>query len=150
MFVGLALVTLALDGSSSAPHDTREGNLVRYADLALLALALPVFVLADWPLLGYAVAAGAWLVQRAIRAGRRSPGRRRARRGERRSAMGVTAVSSLGRVWLLTLAALLVGLLGEDRDGLAAAFLLVLLFTVQLVTSALERLFAGEAGKWTG
>jgi hypothetical protein len=138
------LSTLALDGSSAAPRNAREGSLVRHADLVLLALALPVFVLADWPLLGYAVAAGAWLVQRAIRAF--ADGRIRAAlaRGERRSAMGVTAVSSLGRVWLLTLAALLVGLLGEDRDGLAAALLLVLLFTVQLGTAALERLSAPE------
>jgi hypothetical protein len=138
------LSTLALDGSSSAPREGGEGSLVRYADLALLALALPVFLLADWPLLGYAVAAGAWLVQRAIRAFADRRAADALARGERRSAMGVTAVSSLGRVWLLTLAALLVGLLGEDRDGLAAALLLVLLFTTQLGTSALTRLFAGE------
>jgi hypothetical protein len=143
----LHLSTLALDGSSSAPREGREGSLVRYADLALLALALPVFVLADWPLLGYAVAACAWLVQRAIRSFADRRAADALARGERRSAMGVTAVSSLGRVWLLTLAALLVGLLGEDRDGLAAALLLVLLFTIQLGTSALERLFAGEAAK---
>jgi hypothetical protein len=141
------LSTLALDGSSSADRASREGSPVRYADLVLLALALPVFVLADWPLLGYAVAAGAWLVQRAIRAFAERRAADALARGERRSAMGVTAVSSLGRVWLLTLAALLVGLLGEDRDGLAAALLLVLLFTIQLGTSALERLFAEEAAK---
>ena len=40
--------------------------MLGYADLALLALALPVFLLAGWPLLGYAVAAGAWLAQRGI------------------------------------------------------------------------------------
>ena len=58
--------TLALDGSSSAPREGREGSLVRYADLALLALALPVFLLADWPMVGYAVVAVAWLVQRIV------------------------------------------------------------------------------------
>ena len=36
----------------------RAALAVRYADLALLGLALPVFLLAGWPLLGYAVAAG--------------------------------------------------------------------------------------------
>ena len=41
----------------------RPGVAVRYADLILLALALPIFVLADLPLLGYAVAAVAWLAQ---------------------------------------------------------------------------------------
>ncbi len=141
------LSTLALDGSSAAPRDSGEGSLVRYADLVLLVLALPVFVLADWPMLGYAVAAGAWLLQRGILflVDRRVAAA--LARGERRSAMGFTAVSSLGRVWFLALAVLLVGLAGEDRDGLAAALLLVLLFTVQLGVAGLSRLFAGEGAR---
>ena len=32
----------------------------------ILAIALPVFLLADFPMAGYAVAAAAWLAQRAI------------------------------------------------------------------------------------
>jgi hypothetical protein len=137
------LSTLALDGSSAGPRE-REGSLVRYADLALLALALPLFIVADWPLLGYAVAAGAWLVQRGVMmiADRRVAAA--LARGERRSAMGLTAATGLGRVWLLTLAALLVGILAEDRDGLAAALLLVLLFTVQLAGTAFSRLLAQD------
>ena len=141
------LSTLALDGSSAAPRNSGEGSLVRYADLVLLVLALPVFVLADWPMLGYAVAAGAWLLQRGILLVVDRRVAAALARGERRSAMGFTAASSLGRVWLLALAVLLVGLLGEDRDGLAAALLLVLLFTVQLGTAALSRLFAGEGAR---
>ena len=136
----MLLSTLALDGSSAAPRHTSEGGLVRYADLVLLALALPLFVLADWPMLGYAVAAGAWLVQRLIMFAAERRVAAALARGERRSAMGLTAASGLGRVWLLTLAALLVGLLAEDRDGLAAALLLVVLFTVQLGSTALARL----------
>jgi hypothetical protein len=138
------LSTLALDGSSSAPRAAREGSLVRYADLALLVLALPVFLLAEWPTLGYAVAAGAWLLQRGILVLVEHRVAAALAQGERRSAMGFTAVSSLGRVWLLALAVLLVGLLGSDEDGLAAALLLVLLFTVQLGTRALARMLSPE------
>ena len=142
----MRLSTLALDGSSPAPREAREGSLVRYADLALLALALPLFVLADLPMLGYAVAAGAWLLQRGIRFVVERRVQTALAAGERRSAMGFTAASALGRVWLLALAVLLVGLLGEDEDGLAAALLLVVLFTVQLGTAALARLLqSGEA-----
>ena len=36
--------------------------MLAWADLVLLVLALPVFLLAGWPLSGYAVAAGACLV----------------------------------------------------------------------------------------
>ena len=136
--------TLALDGSDSAPRERGEGSLIRYADLALLALALPLFVVADWPLLGYAVAAGAWLVQRLIMFVAERRVAAALARGERRSAMGLTAASGLARVWLLTLAALLVGLLADDRDGLAAALLLVVLFTVQLASTALARLLAQD------
>jgi putative exporter of polyketide antibiotics len=119
---------------------------LRYADLALLALALPLFVVAGWPLLGYAVAGGAWLAARAIglvadrRVSRDLAG------GERRHALGVTAMAMLGRVWLLALAVLLVGL-AEREAGLAAALLAAALFTVYLGGQGLARLFAPEASR---
>ena len=93
--------------------------MVGWADLALLALALPIFLLADWPLGGYAVAAGAWLVQRGIQA--------------------FMAGSTLARVWLIALAVLLVGL-AEREAGLAAAVLSAALFTVYLATQFVTRL----------
>ena len=40
------------------------------------------------------------------------------------------AISGLGRVWMVTIAALLVGLFAEREDGLAAALLLTALFTI--------------------
>src|SRR3954465_9761180 len=39
---------------------------LRYLDIVILILALPVFLAADLPMLGYAAAAVAWLVQRAV------------------------------------------------------------------------------------
>ncbi len=38
--------------------------VLRQLDLVVLALALPIFIAADFPLLGYAAGAVAWLVQR--------------------------------------------------------------------------------------
>lgn len=120
---------------------------MRWADLALLAVAMPVFVVAGWPLLGYAVAAAAWLAQRGIQqlVARRSAGALAA--GDRRSAMGMLAASTLGRVWLVMLAVLLVGLLANRDDGLAAAVLAAVLFTVYLGGEAIARLFAAEPGE---
>ena len=37
---------------------------IRFLDLVLLAVALPVFLVAGLPMLGYAAGAAAWLVQR--------------------------------------------------------------------------------------
>ena len=41
-------------------------RVLRYLDLVVLALALPIFVAAGLPLLGWAGAAGGWLLQRVI------------------------------------------------------------------------------------
>ena len=59
-----SLSTLALSGSERA--GAGASAILRYLDLILLAVALPVFIAADWPLLGYAVAAGAWVAQRLV------------------------------------------------------------------------------------
>jgi hypothetical protein len=111
-----------------------------YADLALLALALPVFVLAGWPLGGYVVAAGAWLVQRGIQVAASRRATAAQKRGERRAALGILAGATLARVWLIALAVLLVGL-AEREAGLAAALLSAALFTVYLATQFVTRVF---------
>jgi hypothetical protein len=118
-------------------------QVLRYGDLALLALALPVFILAGLPMLGYGVLAGAWLVVRAlgIAADRRAS--RVLAAGQRNAAMGTLAAATLGRVWLLALAILLVGL-ADRESGLAAAVMAAVLVTVHLSSRALERLFEPE------
>jgi hypothetical protein len=102
-------------------------------------VALPLFVIAGWPMLGYAVAAAAWLAQRGIElAANRRAARALAER-QRNTALGVIGASTLGRVWLIALAVLLVGLLGAREDGLAAALLSVVLMTAHLGGRTLER-----------
>jgi len=117
---------------------------LRYGDLALLAIALPVFVLAGWPMLGYAVAAAAWLVQWGIEVAANRRVARALAEGERRTALGVLSAATLGRVWLVALAVLLVGLLGAREDGLAAALLSAVLVTAHLGARSLERLLASD------
>jgi putative exporter of polyketide antibiotics len=120
--------------------------VLKYADLGLLVLALPVFIVAGWPLLGYAVAAGAWLVQRAIQALATRRVRRSIASGDRRAALGIMGASTLGRVWLITIAVLIVGL-AEREAGLAAALLSVALFTLYLGSRVFERLLYPEEGE---
>lgn len=123
----------------------RPGALVRYADLGLLALALPVFLVAGWPMLGYAAAAGAWLAQHAVLLFAERRAAAALARGDRRAAVGAIAASTLGRLWLVTLAILLVGLLGDREDGLAAAVLTLGLVTVHLGCLAISKLLDPEA-----
>jgi hypothetical protein len=112
----------------------------------LLAVALPVFVVADWPVAGYAAAAGAWLVARVLGAVADRRVLRFLRAGDRRSALGLTAAVTLARVWLVAIAVLVVGLVGHRSDGLAGALLALAVVTIYLAGTFLSRfLSSGEA-----
>jgi hypothetical protein len=119
----------------------------KYVDLLLLAVALAVFLLGGLPMLGFAVGAVAWLAQRAIQmvAAKRSQAELRA--GNRQKAMGIVAATTLGRVWLMATAVLLVGLLGDREAGLAAAVLVLVLFTVSFAAQGLAHLFGEPEGQ---
>jgi hypothetical protein len=116
----------------------------KFLDPLMLAAALAVFLLAGFPMLGFAVGAGAWLAQRAaqVAIGRRAAAELAA--GNRQRAMGMTAASTLGRVWLMTLSVLLVGLLAAREDGLSAALLLTGLFTVSFAAQGIAHIFEPE------
>jgi hypothetical protein len=118
----------------------------KYVDLLVLAAALPVFLLGGLPLLGYAAAAAAWLAQRGIQvvATKRALAENAA--GNRQRAMGVLAATTLGRVWLMATAVLLVGL-AERRSGLAAAVLVLVLFTISFAAQGLAHLFGEPEGQ---
>jgi len=142
----LLLSTFALEGSEAASGG-RPGFLLRYADLVLLALALPVFVVADLPLLGYAVAAVAWIAQHVVlRVAERGAGGAIAR-GDRRRALGLIGAATVGRLWVVTLPILLVGVLAEREAGLAAAVLAAALVTVHLAAVGLTRLLHPEEAR---
>jgi len=118
--------------------------VLRYADLGLLALALPIFLVAGLPMLGYAVAAAAWLAQHAILLAADRGSARALVAGDRRKALGIVGVATLSRVWLVALSILLVGLLGEREDGLAAAVLTFALVTLHLGSLAVAKLVHPE------
>jgi hypothetical protein len=130
------LSTLALDPSSGT-GESRAAALLRVADLALLALALPLFLLAGLPMAGYAAAAAGWLAQRALQL---VTERRLAQARERTTALRLVGGSIVLRLWVVTLAVLLVGLLVDDEAGLAAAVLVAALVTAALAGEAAARL----------
>ncbi|MFL5870496.1 MAG: hypothetical protein ACJ75R_05405 [Solirubrobacterales bacterium] len=121
--------------------------MLRYADIGLLIAALPIFLVAGWPMLGYAVCAAAWLAQHGVLAVAERGVKGALAGGDRRRALGIMAAATLGRLWLVTLAILLVGLLAEREDGLAAAVLTLALVTVHLGSIACARLLYPEEGR---
>jgi len=115
----------------------------KHVDLLVLAAAAVVFVIAGFPLLGYAAAALAWLAQRGIQelAQRRSGEALKA--GNRQRAMGIIGATTLGRVWLMATVVLCVGI-AQRTAGLSAAVLLAALFTISMASSGLAYLLEPE------
>ena len=107
-------------------------DAARFLDVVVVLLAAPFVVLADLPVLGYAVGAAGWIVSRLV--GELID--RRAKASEDiRTQTGLTLFSSLGRAWLVGLVILAVGIAGEREDGLTAAVLVLVAFTLYLITA---------------
>jgi hypothetical protein len=123
---------------------------LRYLDLVLLVVALPVFIEADLPMTAYAVIAGVWVVQYAIEIGANRAIAGAAERRDRRAAMGWMGATGLARAWVVSLAVLLVGLIDSKHAGLAAAVLALILFTVHLSTRVIQRLLEPDEGPEAG
>ena len=137
--------TLAVDGSGTG-GGTRMATALRYLDLVLLAVALPVFIAAGLPIAGYVVIACVWIAQHAIELTAERAAARAVAEGNRRAAMGWVGATTLARVWIIALAVLLVGLLSSKEAGLAAAVLAAILFTVHLGGRLLRRLLVPAEG----
>jgi hypothetical protein len=105
--------------------------VVRHADLVLLALALPVFLGADLPLLAYGLVAGAWLMQRGLQ---HLLADRALATDDPRKMAGIAVGSMMGRSVIVALAIIVAGTT-EREAGVAAGILVVVLFTVYFLMS---------------
>jgi hypothetical protein len=126
------------------PKDKEMATALRYLDLVLLVVALPVFLGADLPITAFLVIAGVWLVQHAIEIAAERSSARALAAGNRRAAMGWVGATTLARVWIIALAVLLVGVIDSEDAGLAAAVLAAILFTVHFGARLLIRLIEPE------
>ncbi|HEY1357095.1 MAG TPA: hypothetical protein VGF21_02210 [Thermoleophilaceae bacterium] len=103
---------------------------IRRLDLAVLAIALPVFLVLGMPLLGWGVVSGLWLVQRLAQ---QLVERRAFASADPTRATAALALSMFARVWIFALVIFVLG--KSDRDaGLSAALLSVVLVTVYLTS----------------
>jgi hypothetical protein len=126
-------------------------TIARHLELALLVIALPIFIAAGWPLAGWFAGGGAWLLQKGIGI---YTTQRATEATEPRRFMAWMAGSMVGRGWLVALTILAVGLADQDA-GLAAAVLFLALFTVYFTVQMILRPFQqtprnGTAGPTPG
>jgi hypothetical protein len=123
--------------TTDAPLSLRA---VRLLDLAVLALALPVFLAAGWPLFGWAGVTAVWLVQRGVQ----ELVQRRARTATNpRTMVGLLSVSLMGRIWFLMFAVLAIGLIDRE-SGLPAAVLTAVTFQAWLTGFIVSRGMEGQ------
>jgi hypothetical protein len=108
---------------------------VRHLDVVLLVLAAPFVVLLGLPVLGYAVGAGVWILSRVLEAALEHS----ARGSDVRRAIGVKVGSMVGRVWLIGIGILAVGLAAEREDGFTAALVCLAAYTIHLATTLILR-----------
>lgn len=113
--------------------------VTRNLDLVFLALALPVFLAAGFPMVGYAGGAIAYVLQRLV-AGLLA--RRADRADDYRTKLGLVGGSMVARGWLAALLIFGTYLVDDEAAGLAAAVLFLMAFTIGFTTLVLTR--AGE------
>lgn len=109
---------------------------LRFLDVGLVVLAAPFVAVSGLPLLGYAVGAGAWVLQRL--AGELIERRAKASQ-DARTAVGLSVASIIARAWVVGLAILTVGLAGTRDDGAMAAATVLAAFTIYFAMNLLVR-----------
>jgi len=104
--------------------------VARWLDLAVLVVALPVFLALGMPLLGWGAITGIWVLQRLAQ---QLVERRAYAAADPTRATAVLAITMFLRVWIFALAIFVLG--KADRDaGLSAALLSIVLVTVYLTS----------------
>jgi hypothetical protein len=99
---------------------------LRWLDFVVLALALPVFLAGGFPMAGYVAGGGIWIAQRLLQA---ALAQRARDSQDPRTVVGLTVASMILRGWLVAVSIFLVGM-NDNEAGLAAALLVIALFTV--------------------
>jgi hypothetical protein len=113
--------------SAGAAVRRRSLAVLRYLDVVLVVVAAPVALMLGAPAFGYAVGAGAWMLQRAVAVADRVAIARAAEPGSR---LGLNFIDSFARIWLLAGGIVLAGAVGDHSDGLTAALVILAAYSV--------------------
>jgi hypothetical protein len=116
-------------------------RIARNADLAVLVIAAPVWIAAALPALGFAAATVAWLASRWFQS---FAERRAVAKGSRQAALGARAASLLGRLYLVTAAVFVAGII-DRKAGLTGGVLAVIVFTVYFISLFMRTIFEEES-----
>jgi hypothetical protein len=121
------------------PNRVRQ-PLLHYLDVALVVLAMAPALALGAPVFGYALAAGGWILQRAVAENDRRWIRRVT---EPRKQLGVSLFEAFGRIWLLAGVIIVAAVVGGRVDGLTAALVIFgaysVAFAIKVITGPPRR-----------
>jgi hypothetical protein len=106
-----------------------------FFDVIVLLVAAPIMLLIGVPASGYAIGAGAWIALRAVGVGID----RAIADADPQRQIGLRLGYMLGRLFALAIAVILVRKSDGQDAALACLAVIVVAFTIQLITSALTR-----------
>lgn len=115
--------------------------VLRFLDVVLVVLTLPVALLLGAPVGGCVIGVGVWVAQRAIA---ELTVRKAQSVSDVRAAVKLNAAALLGRAWLVTVGVIVAGVGIGDDHGAAAALTVLVAFTAYLALSFVSR--AVDAG----
>jgi hypothetical protein len=114
---------------------TRTGVILSHLDVVVVLAAAPVALSLGARALGYALAAGAWLLQRVLA---NLDGRWIRNTLEPGRQMGFNLFEAFGRIWLLAGAIVIAGVAGGRPDGLTAAVTIFVAYSIAFAVRVLS------------
>jgi hypothetical protein len=128
---------------STPAKDPTSVKLLKNADLAVLALALVIFLVTGLPISGWIAATVGWLLQRIVN---ELAVRKAIAAEDVRTRVGLLAGSMILRGWIVVGALAAVGI-GDRKAGLSAAIVVLAVFTLQFALTMAMRPFEVAAAK---
>jgi hypothetical protein len=122
---------------AASPDTPTSVRVLKNVDVIALAVALVLFLIAGFPIVGWIAGAGAWAVQRLIN---ELAVRKATSAEDVRTRVGLLAGSMILRGWVVAGIIVAVGIPNHDA-GLAAAVLFLAVFTLQLTMTMAMRPF---------
>ncbi|MGB0872334.1 MAG: hypothetical protein ACPGWS_03575 [Solirubrobacterales bacterium] len=140
-----------LTTTGSAGSGSAGGTVIRFSlrrpDFVVLAIALPIFLAAGWPVLAWGAVTLVWILQFALQVFLDS---RVEGATDPKKVIGILAGGALARAWTVATALLILGLIDRET-GVYGVILTMIVFTAYFAARVISRLVEeSEAVKGAG
>ncbi|HXW59329.1 MAG TPA: hypothetical protein VEJ23_07610 [Solirubrobacteraceae bacterium] len=131
-------------GGLAGPRGRELNVVLQYLDVLVVVVGTPVALALGAPVFGLLVGAIAWIVQRVLA---RTDKRWVARAAQPRAKLGLSVFEAFARIWLLAGAIIVAGAVGGRADGLTAAIVICVAYSVAFAIRVLAGKPTPEANR---